>query len=137
MGEHREIVPMLAGHVEYDLELRRLLDHVIRRWSKLVPVTFTTATAIITPRADTAVDHVVPCRVLVDRMLMDPSVCEAVLSRAVLHARITRAEHLALGGIFTHHEHLYGRMLTCPPDDLVELGRDRYRAVGIELVPAG
>jgi hypothetical protein len=34
-------------------------------------------------------------------------------------------EHKRLGGIYTHHRSLYGRMLACPIDELPSLGLER------------
>ena len=56
-------------------------------------------------------EHVVPCRVLVDRMIMNPSECRALLETAVIIASVTPTEHRRLGGIYTHHKDLYRRML--------------------------
>jgi hypothetical protein len=80
-----------------------------------------------------AVDHVVPCRVLVDRMIMNPDECAHILGRAIVLARITKAEQRALGRIYTDFERLYARMLRAPVSKLPSLGRERYRACGIEL----
>jgi hypothetical protein len=42
---------------------------------------------------------------------MNPAECRPLLEKAVILASITPAEHRHLGGIWTHHEDLYGRML--------------------------
>jgi len=134
LADHREIVPTLAALVEHDLEIRPVLETVVRRWSRLTPLQYTTVGATRgLHRKKVHVDHVVPCRVLVDRMIINPRECRALLETAVLLARVTAAEHQRLGGIYTHHERLYGRMLRAPVERLAALGRERYRASGIVL----
>ena len=95
--------------------------------------TFASEAALPLPSREAALDHVVPCRVLVDRMIMDPSHCGPLLMAGVVLAKITKAEHRQLGGIFTHHAAVYELMLSAPVTDLPGFGHDRYRAAGIEL----
>ena len=71
--------------------------------------------------------------VLVDRMIINPKECRDLLESCVVLARVTKAEHTRLGGIFTHHERIYGRMLGAPVENLQRLGRQRYWAFGIGL----
>jgi hypothetical protein len=136
LAEHREIVPMLAGKVRHDLEIRRLLDAVLRRWSLLVPVTCATEAALALALApkETDIEHVVPRRVLVDRMIRKPDECRSLLGTGIVLSRVTKPEHRALGGIYTHHAELYGEMLLSPVSDLPALGCRRYEAVGLELL---
>lgn len=124
---------MLVHHVEHDLEIRAVLDRIIRRWSRLVPTTYTTEAALYAPRNETATDHVVPCRVLVDRMIMQPRQVRRLLEHNVILARVTREEHARLGGIYTHHRKLYWWMLKSPAEKLPEQGRRRYQRAGIKL----
>jgi hypothetical protein len=133
LATDRQIVPKHAGLVASDLEIRPVLDTVVRRWSKLERPSYTSAAAGVAVSGQIAADHVVPCRVLVDRMIMNPDECADILGRAIVLARITKAEHRALGGIYTDFERLYGRMLRAPVAKLPSLGRERYRACGIEL----
>ncbi|MDP9243822.1 MAG: hypothetical protein M3O77_01915 [Chloroflexota bacterium] len=57
-----------------------------------------------------------------------------LLEHSVVLARITKAEHARLGGIYTHHRQLYVRMLESPIDALPHQGRRRYQKVGIKLI---
>lgn len=100
----------------------------------LVPTTYVSDSMTSSARRrGTVSEHVVPCRVLVDRMIMRPQDAPELLERALVLARISKLEHSLLGGLSTHHPKLYTRMLTAPIDKLASLGRQRYRAVGITL----
>lgn len=128
------IEPKLAAHVIDDVELRPLLETVVRRWTKLEkPRHISVAAAAGADRSELHLEHVVPCRVLVDRMIIDPAQCRDLLAEAVVLAVVTREEHKTLGGIFTHHRDLYAEMLKAPVPDLPALGRKRYRRSGIKL----
>jgi hypothetical protein len=135
LATDRQIVAQHAGLVTNDVEARAVLDAVVRRWSKLERPKYTTADAATAGSGQVRVDHVVPCRVLVDRMIMDPDVCATLLRRAILLARISKDEHRTLGGIYTHYKDLdlYGRMLRAAVGRLPSLGREHYRKCGIEL----
>jgi hypothetical protein len=133
LAENRKITPMLVHHVEHDLEIRAVLDRIIRRWSKLAPITYTTEAALRAPLAETTTEHVVPCRVLTDRMIMQPRQIRRLLEHAVVLARVTREEHARLGGIYIHHRKLYWWMLKSPIEKLPEQGRRRYQKAGIKL----
>jgi hypothetical protein len=74
----------------------------------------------------------VPVRVLVDRMIMDPTECRALLEKAVIIASVTEAEHRQLGGVWGHQD-LYRRMLKGQVSRLPKRGMERYRAAGIAL----
>ena len=126
LATDRQIETQHAGFVTSDVEVRAVLDTVIRRWSKLERPRYTTTDAVA-PSGQIVVDHVVPCRVLVDRMIMMPAECADLLQRAIVLARITKTEHRSLGGIYTHHKHLYDRMLHAPVGRLPSLGHKRYR----------
>jgi hypothetical protein len=134
LATHRKITPLLVHYVEHDREIRVVLDRVIRRWSNLVGVTYTTEAALTAPRHETAIEHVVPCRVLVDRMIMNPRQVRRLLEEAVILARVTQEEHLRLGGIYVHHRKLYGWMLKSPVEKLSLQGRRRYAKAGIKLM---
>jgi hypothetical protein len=75
-------------------------------------------------------DHVVPVRVIVDRMIMNPAECAELLDMPVIIAHLTQAQHTQLGGIYTHHAELYGRMLKAPISQLPALGVERYKGTG-------
>ena len=132
LAEHREIRPMLVHYAE-DREIRAVLDGVVRRWTKFVPTTYTTEAALTAPRNETALEHVVPCRVLIDRMIMNPRQTRRLLEEGVVLARVTREEHGRLGGIYVHHRKLYWWMLKSPIEKLAAQGRHRYRKAGIKL----
>ena len=134
---NRNIKPVHVSQVISDLEILRVLETVVRRWTKFVPATLSSPEAIGLPANQVDFDHVVPCRVLVDRMIMDPAECERLLTQAVVLARITKQQHRALGGIFLHHEALYGRLLTAHLSDLAALGRQCYGVPKISLLSIG
>jgi hypothetical protein len=130
---HRALpaVPCPAVLVEHDLEIRRVLDTIVRRW---IPTrTYTTAAA---KRLGAKVhrEHVLPVRVLVDRMIMNPSECRALLERAVIIATVTPEEHRKLGPLIRYADP-YGRMHKAHVSRLGQRGLDRYRAKGITLKP--
>jgi hypothetical protein len=68
-------------------------------------------------------------------MIMNPAECRPLLEQAVIIASVTPAEHLRLGGIYTHHKDLYRRMLKGQVSRLPRRGLERYSAMGIELAP--
>jgi hypothetical protein len=135
LAEYREIKAMHVSGVEHDLEIRPLLTTVIRRWSLIEPVTYITDEAAALPQGERHREHVVPVRILVDRMIMKPSECESLLSEAIVIAHVSRGEHKALGGIFVDHQTIYEMMLHAEVSNLPDLGRERYRATGILLHP--
>lgn len=96
LAEYREIKAMHVSGVDHDLEIRPLLTTVIRRWSLIEPVTDITDEAAALPQGQRHREHVVPVRVLVDRMIMNPSECESLLSEAIVIAHVSRGEHKAL-----------------------------------------
>lgn len=132
VAEFRSIAPRMTAAVKEDVEVRPLLETVVRRWSRLVKPTFVSAGGAGTI-VKTDLEHIVPCRVLVDRMIMDPASCGELLRESVVLAMVTKDEHRALGGIFTHHVRLYEKMLLAPIAELPTLGLDRYSGSGIIL----
>ncbi|HEY6696582.1 MAG TPA: hypothetical protein VIZ67_00020 [Acidimicrobiales bacterium] len=135
LATDRQIGPQVTVLVTSDVEARAVLDAVVCRWSKLERPKYTTAAAVTAASGQTTVDHVVPCRVLVDRMIMDPDECADLLRRAIVLARIRKDEHRRLGGIYTHHKDLYERMLGAAVGRLPSLGRERDRRCDVELAP--
>ena len=91
LAENRNIKAVRAVDVRDDLEMRRVLDTIVRRWTRLVPTTYTSAAAMRARRAKLHREHIVPVRVLVDRMIMDPTECRALLERAVVIASVKLA----------------------------------------------
>lgn len=132
LAKHRQIEAVHVRYVKHDLEIRPVLATVVRRWTLLTRPSFDSTAAIIRG-ANLHREHVLPVRVLVDRMIMDPSECRALLKQAVIIARVTPPEHRQLGGIYTDYPDLYRQMLTAPVSQLPELGKERYQRKGIEL----
>jgi hypothetical protein len=135
LAKHRKIEAIHARLVRHDLEIRRVLDTIVRRWTLLTPPRFISTGASNMSGAKRHLEHVVPSRVLVDRMIMNPSECRALLDRAVIIASVTPEEHRKLGGIFTHHKDLYRRMLAQDVSRLIRLGKKRYINSKIQLQP--
>src|SRR5262249_31347066 len=134
LATHRKIEPVLAGRVRHDREIRRVLETVVRRWTRLVPTRFI-STCAARSGAMRHREHVVPSRVLVDRMIMNPRKCRVLLDTAVIIASVTPQEHRKLGGIYTHFEELYREMLAADVSQLPGLGRKRYLKKRIKLRP--
>jgi hypothetical protein len=133
LAQHRTVEPMRPGLVEHDREIRQVLTTVVRRWSKLVPITYVSASLpTAARRPGTVSEHLVPCRVLVDRMIMRPQDAPALLEGALVLARIRTLEHSLLGNPHTNLD-LYSRMLSSPIDELAALGHERYQAAGVVL----
>src|SRR5262249_2159374 len=116
IANRRDVIPPGTSDPEeaHDLEIRRLLEAVIARWSGFCVPTYTTFNPMIALGQDSTIDHVVPVRVLVDRMIIDPHLSGGLLGEAVVLATITREEHRILAGIFTQDGRLYERMLATP-----------------------
>jgi hypothetical protein len=133
LASTRTIEAVHVGRVRDDLEVRPVLDTIVRRWTRLTPTRFISTAAANSRGANLHREHVVPCRVLVDRMIMNPSECRALLETAVIIASVTPTEHRRLGGIYTHHEDLYRRMLKAHVSRLPRRGMERYSATGISL----
>jgi hypothetical protein len=134
LAKHRSIEAQHVTGVVHDLEIRAVLDTVVRRWTRLTRTRYISIAAWQS-RSSLHREHVVPCRVLVDRMIMNPTECRALLERAVVIASVTPAEHRRLGGIWTHHADLYRRMLKAHVSRLPRRGMERYSAMGIALQP--
>jgi hypothetical protein len=132
LAEHREIQPLRVHDVEHDLEIRAVLGTIVRRWT--TPARYISTAAVNMPRQELHLEHVVPIRVLADRMIMNPTECQELLETAVVIARITPAEHRKMGGMFKVPG-LYGRMLEAPVSELSDLGWERYRAAKIAVQP--
>jgi hypothetical protein len=135
LAEHRGIEPIRAHLVRHDREYRRVLETIVRRWSRLTEPQFISPGAEKARGAPLHLEHVVPCRVIGERMIMEPSECRALLETAVIIARVTPAEHKLIGGLYPRHEDVHRRMLKAPVSLLPELGKERYSATGIELKP--
>lgn len=82
-------------------------------------------------RAEIHHEHVIPVRVLVDRMLAGDSPEEVL--RVAMVAHVLREEHFRIGSLTGSHRRLYDEMLTAPLEDLPRMARRRYRASGLSL----
>jgi hypothetical protein len=135
LAKHREIKAVHVTSVRTDLEIRPVLEVIVRRWTLLTPTGFISTAAAKTRGAKLHREHIVPVRVLVDRMIMNPSECRELLETAVIIASVTPQEHRDLGGIYTHHADLYGRMLKAQVSRLPRRGMERYTTARIALQP--
>ena len=88
-----------------DVELRHALSELVRRWSDMTPVLLTSDDARTQPKHR---EHVVPVRVLVDRMIMQPHQIERLLDECVVQAWVTGEEHERLPH---DYEFMYEQML--------------------------
>jgi hypothetical protein len=131
LAEHREIEPISARLVKHDVEVRHVLGAIIMRWEALKPTRYTSPAAA-KPGSKVHREHVVPVRVLVDRMIMNPGECRALLEKAVIIASVTPEEHGKLGPLIRQRD-LYARMHSAHVSRLGQRGLDRYRTKGITL----
>lgn len=131
LAKNRKIVAQHVSKVENDHEIRKVLDAIVDLWSKHVAPTYFTDASLPGKEAKRQGDHLVPCRVLVDRMIMEPSECRQLLETAVVLVEVSGDEHRKLGGIYKHHPEVYAEMLTADIPELPGLGWQRYQRVGI------
>lgn len=130
----RSIAPM-ANKTLDDNDVRSILRAIVRRWS-------TTEVAVYRSRdvmdgAAAHIEHVVPVRVIVDRMIAKPRTCERLLRTCVILAEVTPDEHCHIGTMLVTHSDLYTKMKACRIDEVVDLGWRRYRRRGIKVFDAG
>jgi hypothetical protein len=135
LAVNRRIVAQHVSKLEADHEIRKVLDSIIRLWTRLEGPSYFTQESMDTQNGKRQKDHIVPCRVLVDRMIMNPGDCRDLLQSAVVLVEVSGREHRALGGIYADHPELYAEMLVAPVEELAELGRRRYERFGIEIEP--
>lgn len=131
LAEYRLIEPVHVSKVKHDRQIRKVLDSIVRLYTRLMWTSYFSEAAC-EDGARVHRDHIVPVRVLVDRMIINPSETSEIFGAVVL-AEITAEEHKRLGGIWKHHEDLYSVMLRCRPDELVDLGLKRYVRSGVEI----
>ena len=135
LAVNRSIRPVHVSKVETDHEIRTVLDAILGRWSDLINPKYTTERPEGNRTGPIHREHVVPRRVLVDRMIIAPSECRHLLEDATVLALVTPDEHRQLGHIWADHEALYAEMLTAPVRGLATLGLRRYTSCGITLHP--
>ncbi|MET0428104.1 MAG: hypothetical protein ABW026_06355 [Microvirga sp.] len=76
-------------------------------------------------------EHVVPVRVLIDRMVAGDEPDDVLAVAVVTH--VLNHEHLRIGPLVTTHAQLYEEMRDAKLSDLPELGRRRYSSCGLVL----
>jgi hypothetical protein len=136
LATHREIRPTIRPIA--DRNVRKTLGYIIRCWH--AAAAYTTADAALAERPHR--EHVVPVRVLVERIIMQPADAERLLNECVVIAHVTPQEHKRLASFYRQdpeYQGLYPEMLTAPIENLVDLGHQRYIRRGIklrELAPA-
>jgi hypothetical protein len=111
-----------------DNDARELLRTIVRRWSLHLPVLWQTRAArrAVARGERVDVEHVVPVRVLVDRMIAKPRTTPRLLRSCILLAEVTPQEHQRLGRLVQHHPELYEELKRCRIDTLCELSWQRY-----------
>lgn len=78
-------------------------------------------------------EHVVPVRLLVDRMLAGDDPGQVIDAAVVAH--VTRVEHQQIGTLVQVHAELYEKMKVAELGSLYRLARRRYTDRGLELAP--
>ena len=78
-------------------------------------------------------EHVVPVRLLVDRMIAGDDPGQVIDAAVVAH--VTRVEHQQIGTLVQVHAELYEQMKTAELGSLYGLARRRYTDRGLELAP--
>ncbi len=135
LADHREIKPVHVRRVKHDLDIRPVLEAIVRRWTKSVPTRFESVGAKGKPGSKLQREHVVPCRVLVNRMITSPSECRALLEPPPRGGH--RQRHA--GRTQAARRHLYPprrpvpRHTAAPIPQLPGLRIERYRATGIAV----
>jgi hypothetical protein len=127
----RTVAPM-AGKSLDDNDVRAILAAVVRRWSTTVSVDFMSEEVWGGERSH--LEHVVPVRVIVDRMIARPRAVERILRTAVVVAKVTPAQHSSIGTMLGTHAALYEHMKKCRLDELPAQGWHRYRRRGVRVV---
>lgn len=127
------IARLADGDVD-DNDIRAILQTIVRRWPGTKPARYRSKAAERGGPVD--LDHVVPVRVLVDRMIRRPEEAPELLATCVLLTRLTPEEHKQLGTMLQTHRALYERMQDCPIRELVTLGWQRYMRRGVSVVDA-
>jgi hypothetical protein len=101
-----------------------ILTAIVRRWSETEVAIY--KSAAVRGGAKKHIEHVVPVRVIVDRMIRQPRSVDRLLRTCVVLAEVTPEEHHRIGTLVTTHAELYEQMRACPLDDLVHRGWRRY-----------
>jgi hypothetical protein len=126
LATNKHPVPMSAPMIKDDLAIRSVLLEIIRLWSEPVAATYTTLAACYAPKVHR--EHVVPCRVLAERMIKFPGQAKSLLTQYVIIANVTPEEHYDIGPLYRDHLELYELMLAKNNlHDLHSLGSDGTR----------
>jgi hypothetical protein len=133
LAKVREIKAKHVSDVKDDLENRPVLETLIRRWTQIHrhDIRFVSDGVQADSSTTPDIEHMVPVRVIVDRMIMAPTECRTLLNEAIVLAHVTKAEHQQLGGIFDPHAAIYQAMLDSPIPGLEALARKRYEDSGV------
>src|SRR4051794_30159099 len=86
-----EIAPMAEKSLD-DNDVRTILSAIVRRWTTTVEVVYR-SDAARKKGAEVHIEHVVPVRLLVDRMIQYPRTSKTLLQKCVVVTSITAAEH--------------------------------------------
>ena len=126
-----EIAPM-AGKSLDDNDVRMILAAIVRRWTTTVEVVYW-SDAARKKGSQVHVEHVVPVRLLVDRMIQYPRTSKTLLRKCVVVAKVTAAEHRKIGSLVGANAQLYETMKTktCRIDEIVGVAWKRYTDHGI------
>ena len=131
LAENRAITPVHVSKVTSDRQIRKVLSSILRIYSDLMWSSYGSEGSSDTEDRLHR-EHIVPVRVLVDRLIMNPEEAEEIFGSVVL-ADVTPEEHKRLGHIWKDHEDLYTEMLSCAPEYLLGLGLRRYQRGGVQL----
>lgn len=128
-------VAWLAEKDPTDQDVRSVLAALIRRYSRDVPTTYWSAESQRS-RARREREHVVPVRVLVDRMIAKPRTAATLLRTCVVIAEVTPNQRRKIGTLSRDHAALYTSMKGCVRDDLVPYAWQRYKRRGVIVLDA-
>ena len=131
LAVNRDITPVHVSKVTSDRQVRKVLSSIIRIYSDSMWSSYgSEGSASADGRLHR--EHIVPVRVLVDRLIMNPGESDEIFGSVVL-ADVTPEEHKRLGHIWKDHEDLYAEMLACEPSELLALGLRRYDRGGVRV----
>jgi hypothetical protein len=127
-----DIAPM-AGKSLDDNDVRTILAAIVRRWTTTVEVVY--QSEAVWAGSPSHLEHVVPVRLLVDRMIQFPRTSKRLLRTCVVVARITPAEHRKIGSLVGANAALYETMKSkkCTIDDIVGVAWGRYTDHAIKV----
>jgi hypothetical protein len=127
----------MAGKALDDNDVRIILAVIVRRWTTTVEVVYL-SDAARKKGARVHIEHVVPVRLLVDRMIQYPRTSKSLLRACVVVAKNTPEEHARTGSLVGANASLYEKMRTkgCLIDEIVEVAWKRYSDHGVVVTDA-